>query len=176
MHTSKHGSNAAPVRLRPWSDDDLWLLRRRNTPEMTAHPDPDDVLLARHRRWTALSANAPHEGRVFRVESPMGDTVGSVSFTPREHRGESIFEAGWGVLPEHQRQGWATASVRALLAHLVTLPPAHRRRAVHAFPRVTHTASNAVCRAAGFDLVGETAHEYPPGEHHPSNDWRHSLL
>ncbi|MEW1636027.1 GNAT family N-acetyltransferase [Streptomyces sp. NPDC093801] len=172
MNTTRH------VRLRPWADDDLWLLRRRNTPDMTAHlggPEPDGALLARHRRWTAMSANAPHEGRVFRVESPAGDTVGTVSFTPKEHGGEPVFEVGWGVLPEHQRQGWATASVRALLGHLAALPPAHRRPAVHAFPRVANAASNAVCRAAGFTLVAETVHEYPPGEHHASNDWRFTL-
>ncbi|MFI2027733.1 GNAT family N-acetyltransferase [Streptomyces buecherae] len=166
------------VRLLPWADDDLWLLRRRNTPEMTAHlggPEPEAALLARHRRWTAMSAATPHEGRVFRVEDRTGDTVGTVSFVPKEHDGEPIFEVGWGVLPEHQRRGWATASVRALLARLAALPPAHRRPAAHAFPRVTNTASNAVCRAAGFTLLGEAVHEYPPGHHHPSYDWRHTL-
>ncbi|MFD9302956.1 GNAT family N-acetyltransferase [Streptomyces sp. NPDC060048] len=167
-----------PVRLHPWADNDLWLLRRRNTPEMTTHlggPEPDSALLARHRRWTAMSANAPYEGRVFRVESPTGDSVGTVSFTPKEHDGEPIFEVGWGVLPEYQRQGWATASVRALLAHLAALPSAHRRPGVHAYPRVTNPASNALCRAMGFTLLAETVHEYPPGQHHSSNNWRFTL-
>jgi RimJ/RimL family protein N-acetyltransferase len=172
MHTTRL------VRLHPWTDHDLWLLRRRNTSEMTTHlggPEPDTALLARHRRWTAMSATAAHEGRVFRVESPTGDTVGTVSFVPTEHEGEPIFEVGWGVLPEHQRRGWATASVRALLAHLAALPPAHRRPAVHAFPRVANVASNAVCRAVGFTLIAETVHEYPPGRHHASNNWRSTL-
>lgn len=172
MHTT------SPVRLQPWSDVDLWLLRRRNTPDMTAHlggPESDTALLARHRRWTAMSAQAPHEGRVFRVEGPAGSTVGTVSFVPKKHDGEPVFEVGWGILPEHQRQGWATASVRALLALLAALPPAYRRPAAHAFPRVTNTASNAVCRAAGFTLLGEAVHEYPPGHHHPSNNWRHAF-
>ncbi|MFF5706018.1 GNAT family N-acetyltransferase [Streptomyces sp. NPDC012794] len=166
------------VRLRPWADDDLWLLRRRNTAEMTAHlggPESDTALLARHRRWTAMSSNAAHEGRVFRVESPAGGTVGTVSFTPKEYGGEPIFEVGWGVLPEYQRQGWATASVRALLGHLAALPAAHRRPAVHAFPRVANSASNAVCRAVGFTLIGEAVHEYPPGQQHASNTWRFIL-
>lgn len=172
MHTTR------PVRLHPWAGHDLWLLRRRNTVEMTSHlggPEAESALLARHRRWTAMSANAAHEGRVFRVESATGDTVGTVSFAPREHDGEPIFEVGWGVLPERQRQGWATASVRALLAHLAALSPAHRRPAVHAFPRVANEASNAVCRAVGFTLLAETVHEYPPGQYHPSNDWRFTL-
>ncbi|MER6212493.1 MULTISPECIES: GNAT family N-acetyltransferase [unclassified Streptomyces] len=171
-------TTTSPVRLHPWTDADLWVLRLRNTAAMTAHlggPDSEAALLDRHRRWTAMSANAPHEGRVFRVESPAGDTVGTVSFVPREHQGEPVFELGWGVLPEHQGRGWATAAVRALLAHLAALPPAHRRAAAHAFPRVANTASNAVCRAAGFTLVAETVHEYPPGRHHRSNDWRFRL-
>lgn len=166
------------LRLCPWTDDDLWLLRRRNTSQMMTYlggPESDAALLARHRRWTAMSANAAHEGRVFRVESPAGDTVGTVSFTPKEHEGEPIFEVGWGVLPEYQRQGWATASVRGLLAHLAALPSAHRRVAVHAFPRVSNEASNAVCRAVGFALLAETMHEFPPGQHHASNNWRFTL-
>ncbi|MFF4407388.1 GNAT family N-acetyltransferase [Streptoverticillium reticulum] len=172
MHTT------SPVRLQPWADSDLWLLRRRNAPEMTAHlggPESDTALLVRHRRWTAMSAQAPHKGRVFRVEDPAGNTVGTVSFVPKEHDGEPIFEVGWGILPEHQRRGWATVSVSALLALLAALPPAHRRPAAHAFPRVKNTASNAVCRAAGFTFLGETVHEYPPGHHHPSNNWRYAF-
>ncbi|MFJ4776481.1 GNAT family N-acetyltransferase [Streptomyces sp. NPDC088762] len=172
MHTTRL------VRLHPWADNDLWLLRRRNTLELTTRlggPEPDTALLARHRRWVAMSAGAPHEGRVFRVESPANDTVGTVSFFPKEHDGEPIFEVGWGILPEHQRQGWATASVKALLAHLAALPSAHRRPAVHAFPRVANAASNAVCRTVGFTLLSEVVLEYPPGQHHPSNNWRFTL-
>lgn len=122
-----------------------------------------------------MSANPAHEGRVFRVETQAGATVGTVSFVPKEHEGKPIFEVGWGILPEHQRQGWATASVRALLDHLAALSATHRRPAAHAFPRVTNAASNAVCRAVGFTLMGETEHEYPPGQHHASNNWRVNL-
>ncbi|MEU9198383.1 GNAT family N-acetyltransferase [Streptomyces hundungensis] len=122
-----------------------------------------------------MSANAAHEGRVFRAESATGDTVGTVSFVPKEYEGEPIFEVGWGVLPEYQRQGWATASVRSLLDHLAALPSAHRLVTVHAFPCVSNEASNAVCRAVGFTLLAETVYEFPPGQHHPSNNWRFTL-
>jgi hypothetical protein len=40
---------------------------------------------------------------------------------------------------------------------------------------VHHDASNAVCRKAGFELVGECDFEYPPGNHIRSNDWRLAL-
>ncbi|MGI8711878.1 MAG: hypothetical protein ACR2NR_01595 [Solirubrobacteraceae bacterium] len=37
------------------------------------------------------------------------------------------------------------------------------RRFVHAFPSVENAASNAVCRSAGFALLGPIEAEYPPG-------------
>jgi hypothetical protein len=37
---------------------------------------------------------------------------------------------------------------------------------------VDHHASNAVCRRAGFELVGECRFEYPPGTFIRSDDWR----
>lgn len=42
---------------------------------------------------------------------------------------------------------------------------------LHAFPSVEHAASNAVCRKAGFILVGECAFEYPKGLPMVSHDW-----
>jgi RimJ/RimL family protein N-acetyltransferase len=47
-----------------------------------------------------------------------------------------------------------------------------RHRWLHAFPSVDHPASNAVCRRAGFTLLGPVDFEYPKGHWHPSNDWR----
>ncbi|KAB1904108.1 GNAT family N-acetyltransferase, partial [Micromonospora sp. AMSO31t] len=49
------------------------------------------------------------------------------------------------------------------------------RRFAHAYPAVDHPASNAVCRKAGFTLLGETEFEYPPGHLMRSNDWRVEL-
>jgi RimJ/RimL family protein N-acetyltransferase len=45
----------------------------------------------------------------------------------------------------------------------------------HAFPATDHPASNAVCRKAGFALLGETDIEYPPGSIMRCNDWQMSL-
>lgn len=48
-------------------------------------------------------------------------------------------------------------------------------RYLHAFPGVGHAASNAVCRGAGFTLLGQVDAEYPKGRRIRSNDWRVDL-
>ena len=42
-------------------------------------------------------------------------------------------------------------------------------------PAADRPASNAVCRKAGFTLLGETDIEYPPGTIMRCNDWQMSL-
>ena len=42
---------------------------------------------------------------------------------------------------------------------------------VHAYPRVDNAASNAVCRKAGFTLLGEADFEISPGNVLHTNDW-----
>jgi RimJ/RimL family protein N-acetyltransferase len=51
----------------------------------------------------------------------------------------------------------------------------HRHQHLHAYPAVDHPASNAVCRKAGFTLLGETDFEYPPGNIMRCNDWQLEL-
>ena len=50
-----------------------------------------------------------------------------------------------------------------------------RHRFVHAFPAVDNAASNAICRKLGFELLGATEFEYPPGRPMVCNDWRLDL-
>jgi RimJ/RimL family protein N-acetyltransferase len=157
------------VRLVAWSDEDLALLRRINTPQMRAHvggAETEDQLLLRHRRYLALD-----NGQVFRVEVG-GEAVGSVAYTSRTWQGEGVYEAGWNVLPEYQGRGLAVAAVRAVIE---VARADGRHRWLHAFPSVDNVPSNAVCRRAGFELVGETDFEYPPGRFMRSNDWRYGL-
>ena len=52
---------------------------------------------------------------------------------------------------------------------------AGEHRYLHAFPSVDHTASNSVCRRAGFTLLGQAEFEYPKGHWLTSNDWRFDL-
>lgn len=160
------------VRLEPWGEDDFWLLRRTNTPEMTEHlggPETEEKLVDRHRRYTEL--NVP--GRVYRVVlAGPGRTVGSIAFWEREWQGGTVWETGWAVLPEFQGRGLAA---RAALAVAEEARAAGRNRYLHAFPGEDHPASNAVCRKAGFELLGPVRFEYPKGTWMTSNDWRLDL-
>ncbi|MFE2142159.1 GNAT family N-acetyltransferase [Streptomyces sp. NPDC059456] len=160
--------------LEPWAEGDFWLLLRKNEPVMTAHlggPESGAKLEERHARYLALSAREPAAGRMFRVVAE-GESVGSIGFWERVRNGEEVYETGWGILPEFQGRGLAARAARALVAHA---RDHGTRRHLHAFPSVDHAASNAVCRAAGFVLLGETRFEYPPGHWHTSNDWRATL-
>jgi len=46
-----------------------------------------------------------------------------------------------------------------------------KHRYIHAFPAFENEASNAVCRKAGFTLIGECEVEFPPGRPMRANDW-----
>ncbi|MGC4896101.1 GNAT family N-acetyltransferase [Micromonospora sp. DT31] len=175
MVTPVHGTD---VRLEPWSESALDLLCRINTPQMRRHvggPEPEEQLLARHRRYLAMPATG--QGCMFAVL--LGDEmVGSIAYHQRDWQGEQIYETGWNVLPPHQGRGIATAAGTALIS---TVREAARRpgapRRLHAFPSVGNAPSNALCQRLGFTLVGPCDFEYPPGSGRVmrSNDWRIDL-
>lgn len=151
------------IDLRPWSEGDLGLLRRLNGPESTLHlggPESEERVADRHRRYLVLG-----EGRMFRVEVD-GVPAGSTGYWTRSWRGEAVWEVGWSVLPEFQGRGVASAAARVEGTH----------GWAHAFPSVDHSASNAVCRKAGFTLLGEVDFEYPPGRWMRCHDWSLELL
>ncbi|MEV5317364.1 GNAT family N-acetyltransferase [Streptomyces sp. NPDC052687] len=159
------------VRLVPWGEDDFWLLRRTNSPEMTEHlggPESEEQLAGRHRRYAGLSV-----GRMYRVVLAEGEeTVGSIGFWEREWRGGTVWETGWAVLPEFQGRGLAARAARAVVGEARA---AGRHRWLHAFPATTHPASNKVCERAGFTLLGPVDFEYPKGHWIRCNDWRSEL-
>ncbi|GAA4199185.1 GNAT family N-acetyltransferase [Actinocatenispora rupis] len=160
----------APVRLVPWSEADLALLRRINTPDMRRYvggPETAAQVEARHRRYLALPG-----GRMYRIELPDGTPAGSVAYWSRQWHDTPVYESGWNVLPEYQGRGVATAAVLAVVA---AARADGRHRFLHAFPSVANEGSNAVCRRAGFTLLGATDFEYPPGRWMRSNDWRRDL-
>jgi RimJ/RimL family protein N-acetyltransferase len=171
-HTAARPSTAA-VELRPWSADDLWLLRRTNAPEMTEHlggPESEQDLLARHERYQRIGGD---QGRMYTVVlTGTGEVAGSIGFWGQTWQGEPVYETGWGVLPEFQGRGIAAAAARAVVDRARALG---NRRTLHAFPKIEHAASNAVCRRAGFVLVGECDFEYPKGHPIRCNDWRTDL-
>lgn len=93
------------VRLGPWAEGDFWLLRRTNSPEMTEHlggPESEEKLAGRHRRYLE-----PADGQMYRVVlAGSGEIVGSIGFWARQWRGGTVWETGWGVLPEFQGDDW----------------------------------------------------------------------
>ncbi|WP_395296669.1 GNAT family N-acetyltransferase [Kitasatospora hibisci] len=165
---------AAQIHIEPWTDADLALLRRVNTPGMKKHvggPETEEQLLVRHQRYLDFVPSGL--GCMFRIVlAGEAEPVGTVGYGTRTWQGERVHEMGWNVLPEHQGRGIAVAAARAAVAEART---AARFRHLHAFPSVDNPASNTVCRKAGFTLVGETDFEFPSGRWMRSHDWRVDL-
>ncbi|MFC9395955.1 GNAT family N-acetyltransferase [Streptomyces sp. NPDC057027] len=167
--------DTSSVRLEPWSEEDAGLLRALNAPESMHHlggPETEEQLVRRHRRYVDLSADDTGAGRMFRIVLPEGAVVGSIGFWAQTWDGEPVYETGWTVLPGFQGRGLATSATRAVVAEARA---AGRHRHLHAFPSADNAASNAVCRKAGFELLGERDFEYPPGRPMRCNDWRFDL-
>jgi RimJ/RimL family protein N-acetyltransferase len=101
-----------------------------------------------------------------------GEDAGWVGFWEREEHGETVYEMGWSVLPAFQGRGIATQATKLALD---AARAADGSRFVHASPTVDNGASNAVCRKAGFELLGAFDGEYPPGTPQRFNDWRFDL-
>lgn len=164
----------AQVVLEPWSETDLDLERRINTPEMKVHlggPEPDEQVVARHRRYLELPGTG--KGRWFRIVLLLGSVpAGGVGYWEHEWRGETCYEMGWSVLPGFQGRGVARAAVTAALANARA---EGRHRYLDAFPSVTNTASNALCRRTGFTFVVEVDFEFPKDCMMRSNHWRLNL-
>jgi RimJ/RimL family protein N-acetyltransferase len=162
------------LRLEPWDERGLVLERRGNTPEMKVHlggPESDERIVGRHER--ILRSEREGKGAMFLVLVPEEpDPVGSVGYWEREWHGEEVYEMGWQVLPGFQGRGLAAAATVRALGRAAA---AGGRRWVHAYPNVTNAASNAVCRKAGFELLGEVPFEFPPGNPIRCNDWRYDL-
>ncbi|GAB7186456.1 GNAT family N-acetyltransferase [Kitasatospora sp. Ki12] len=184
----------ARVRIEPWTDADLALLRRVNTPEMKKHvggPETEEQLLVRHGRYLDFVPSGlgcmyrivllPDDGAADGEASDgvaayggtaAGEAVGTVGYGTRTWEGETVHEMGWNVLPGHQGRGIAVTATRAAVA-AARREAAHRY--LHAFPSVDNPASNAVCAKAGFTLLGETEFEFPPGRFMRSHNWRVDL-
>ncbi|RYJ20102.1 putative acetyltransferase [Streptomyces sp. L-9-10] len=164
------------VRLDPWSEGDLGLLRAMNAPELMSHlggPETEEQLLTRHRRYVDLSADLTGRGRMFRIVlPPSGEAVGTIGFWEQTWQGQQVYETGWGVLTAHQGRGIAAAAAAAVVAKVRA---EHRYRYLHAFPSVDNRSSNALCRRVGFSLRGECEVEYPKGRLMRANDWRLDL-
>jgi RimJ/RimL family protein N-acetyltransferase len=163
----------ADVFLEPWTDADLDIELRANTAEMTEFlggPESAATIRARHERFLALPGAGT--GQMFRIGLPGAPAAGSVGYWEREWQGATVYEMGWQVLPEYQGRGVASVATRLAAVHAATHG---RHRFAHAYPKVAHSASSAVCRKAGFELLGEVDFEYPKGNPIRCQDWRLDL-
>jgi RimJ/RimL family protein N-acetyltransferase len=86
------------------------------------------------------------------------EAVGTVCIWEHLMDGEKISEIGWTVLPAFQQQGWATRAVAAILDRAKSDGRWGDR--IHAYPGFANTASNAICRKLGFELVEESHLEW----------------
>ncbi|WP_329185407.1 GNAT family N-acetyltransferase [Actinacidiphila glaucinigra] len=163
----------AQVRIEPWAEDDLELLRRANAPAMMRHlggPETEEQLLVRHERYLTGGSEG---GAMFSIVLlPEGVPAGSIGYWEKSWRGGTVYETGWGVLPEFQGRGVAAAAGEAVIARAAA---EKGPRFLHAFPKVDNHPSNAICRKLGFTLVEECDFEYPPGHPIRCNDWRLEL-
>jgi RimJ/RimL family protein N-acetyltransferase len=163
-----------PVRLRAWSDADLAVLRTSNSEQMTRFiggPESEEKLLDRHRRY--LAPPEPGSGQMFAIEAgPAATPVGSIGYWAKRWNDEDAYETGWAILPAFQGRGVASAATRLVARHA---REHGNRTALYAFPGAENAASNAICRKAGFGLVGPADFEYPPGHPMRCNVWRLDL-
>ncbi|MBA3377332.1 MAG: GNAT family N-acetyltransferase [Chloroflexia bacterium] len=164
------------VRIEPWTKGDLNVLCRNTAPDMMIHlggPETDEQVVARHSRYLAL--NERDTGQMFRIVLlPANLVVGGIGVWDSEWRDEAVYETGWSVIPEFQGRGIATVAIGLLIAHARS---ERRHRSLHAFPSIANAASNAVCRKAGFTLIGSHDEAYPPGSTTwmRMNEWRLGL-
>ena len=167
---------ASAVRIEPWSEDDFDLLRAANAPELMEHlggPETEEQLVKRHARYVELSLDRTGRGRMYRIVlEDTGESVGSVGFWERTWQGEEVYETGWAVLPGYQGRGIAATAAVAVAEQARA---EHKHPHLHAYPSVDNAASNAVCRKAGFTLLGMCDFEYPPGHVQLTNNWRLEL-
>jgi RimJ/RimL family protein N-acetyltransferase len=167
-------TNSPQVRIEPWRDADLDLLRRINAPEMMQHlggPETEEQIRARHKRYVEIGRTGT--GRIFRVVLlPQREAVGNIGYWERVWQDREVYETGWNVLPAFQARGIAAAAAAVARARARA---ERKHRYMHAFPSVANPASNAVCRKVGFVFMAECNFEYPPGNIMRCNDWRLDL-
>ena len=165
------------VELRSYSEGDKWILQRTlGDPNETKHlggSESEKKLQKRHQKYVDLSKD-PQTGCMFVITKGTKKTpVGTVGYWERDEDEQKVWEVGWSMLPEYQRQGIATAATRLLIDFVAKL---RSHRYIFAYPSVDNHPSNAICRKLGFTLIEEKDFEYPPGNILHCNIWRFDLF
>lgn len=157
---SETGARPTPdVRLEPVTEADEWLTVQLET-------DPR-VMAELGGAWTEDQARATHARRLrttretgswwLKIVRSDGTPVGSLVLWDSDWQGEPVSEAGWMVLPEHQRKGYASAGLRLLLEKAFE---GDRWGDIHASPGAENGPSNALCRKFGFEQLGSSEVDY----------------
>ena len=106
------------VELRPWSADDLDLLRRANTPELMDQlggVESDEQVIARHERYLRLwREGTGFQFRIVDPRAPRGRRHRRL-LAARRTAASRALEAGWSVEAEYRGRGIAPAAVIAML-------------------------------------------------------------
>jgi RimJ/RimL family protein N-acetyltransferase len=131
-------------------------------------PESEEKIAERQTRY-----EKPDSKQYKIVDEATGEGVGWVGYWEREWRGEEVYEIGWAVIPAFQGRGIAA---KATLEAIAIAGNERKRRFIHAYPSVDNAPSNAICRKAGFMLLGPQEFEYPKGHFMQCNDWRLDLL
>lgn len=138
------------VELRPYAAEDLWLTEALETdPEAMSElggPRTREKVAEVHRKRI--------DERLYFTITVTGEPrgVGEIGIWTSEVKGSPVHETGWMVLPAYQGRGIATAALREVIS---CAQSDHEIERIHAFPGVTNKPSNALCRRAGFELLGE---------------------
>ena len=166
------GAETRVIRLEPWGTEDLPLLQKcLRDPAMMEHlggPESEEKVAERQARY-----EKPGSKQFKIVDEATGEGAGYVGYWEREWRGEDVYEIGWAVIPAFQGRGIAAA---ATLEAIAIGREDGKRRFLHAYPSVDNAPSNAICRKAGFTLLGPVEFEYPKGHFMQCNDWRLDLF
>ena len=149
------------VALTRWHVEDLPLLERANTPEMTRYlggPESAEKLLQRHENYLRYWENG--HAHMFRIEVD-GVPAGTIGWWRVDHQGLPAYETGWGVERQWQRRGIARMALRQLIADVRA---DGERDVLVAYPGVDNPGSNALCRGAGFAHTGSETAPWRGGE------------
>jgi RimJ/RimL family protein N-acetyltransferase len=159
------------VRIEAWTEADLPVLERNDTPEMTRFlggPEGPEKLRRRHETLflEAQHAGIAHPFTVWARGEP--EAVGSVAYWNSQHAGAEVYECGWAIATRYQSRGYARRGIRLVLEHAATHGG---RELIYAFPRIDNGPSNALAERAGFTNTGVEDFEYPKGVPIKTNAW-----
>lgn len=144
------------MELRPVTSDDLPLYEAIYCdPAMMAHlggPLPRENVPRILENVLRLIER--DEAWAFKIilEDESEQIAGGISLWRHDEGVERINEIGWTVLPPFQGHGLATQALRAILD---MAREQQRFTVIHAYPGTDNAASNALCKRAGFELLGE---------------------